>query len=414
MKKKVRLHYHSDCDFFAGCENMIANFLNSNEIHQSFDVSFSYRKSDRYEAGLNKRVIQSAQREHYPILSGNFLMDWCTRFPKPLTTLFRIFNYVFLIRCWVFFWNIFILSRAWRSKKIDVLHINNGGYPGANSCLAASVAAKMAGIPHVIMVVNNIAAPSKLYWWQDFFINSLEKKCVSLFVTGSLTAKKVLQLVLKLPDQKLRTLHNGIAPRELTESKSQTRARLKISDETLVFGIVALLEKRKGHHVLIEAVSKLTSMIPQEQMPFVLIEGDGPEKQSLHSLVEILKVGEWVRFVGNETNIFNFMQSLDVVLLPSVANEDFPNVILEGMSLGKPVIASRIAGTTEQIEDGVTGWLVEAGNSTNLAEKMAAFIQNKPSMATMGAEAQRRFQSEFTAAVSVSRYIKLYQSFFQH
>jgi glycosyltransferase involved in cell wall biosynthesis len=392
---------------------MIANFLNSNELYQNFEVSFSYRKSDRYEAGLNKRVIQSSPREHYPVLSGTFLIDWSTRLPKPLTALFRIFNYIFLIRCWVFSWNIFILSRAWKSKKIEVLHINNGGYPGANSCLAASVAAKIVGIPCVIMVVNNIAAPSILYWWQDLFINSLVKKNVSLFVTGSLMAKKALQSFLKLSDQKLRTLHNGIAPRELTETKAQTRARLKISDEALVFGIVALLEKRKGHHVLIKAVSKLATMIPQEQMPLILIEGDGPEKLSLFSMAERLKVGQWVRFIGNETHIFNFMQSLDLVLLPSVANEDFPNVILEGMSLGKPVIASRIAGTPEQIENGVTGWLVEPGDSTQLAEKMAFFIQNKPSMTIMGVEAQRRFQSEFTAAVSVSRYIKLYQSLIQ-
>ena len=66
MVKKI--HYHSDCHFFAGCENMLVNFFDSKELNDKFKVSFSYRKSIEYEKGLNSRVKSKIIR--YPL---NFL-----------------------------------------------------------------------------------------------------------------------------------------------------------------------------------------------------------------------------------------------------------------------------------------------------------------------------------------------------
>jgi glycosyltransferase involved in cell wall biosynthesis len=104
------------------------------------------------------------------------------------------------------------------------------------------------------------------------------------------------------------------------------------------------------------------------------------------------------------------MQVLDVLVFPSIANEDFPNVVLEAMSMGKPVIASRIAGTPEQVEDGVTGWLLEPGNAAAFAGKMAEFIRNEDLIVQMGTRARKRFAEEFTSEIAVARYLNLYQS----
>lgn len=76
----------------------------------------------------------------------------------------------------------------------------------------------------------------------------------------------------------------------------------------------------------------------------LVIEGEGPELVHLRTLARRLGVGDQVRFVGTERNVFDLLNASDVVVLPSIWSEDFPNVTLEAMALGKPVIASRLAG----------------------------------------------------------------------
>lgn len=411
MNTRPRLHYHTDCDFFAGCENMIANFLNDERIHSKFEVSFSYRKSERYEAGLQKRVSANVCGESYPILAGNVLSQMAVNMPKPASMVARGLNYLLLLRYWILAWNVWVLYKSWRHRGIDLLHINNGGYPGALSCQSAAIAAKLAGIKRVVMVVNNIALPNRYRLrWLDLPLNRLVVRSVTVFVTGSQFAGQALRAALHLPSGKLNCLHNGIKPRSTDETRAETRGRLGVADEALVFGVVALLERRKGHRILLGAMAILRQIIGAEKMPILLIEGEGPERCNLDEVVEELALDPWVHFVGNERNIFNFIQALDVMVLPSIANEDFPNVVLEAMSLGKPVIASRIAGTPEQVEDGITGWLVEPGDTSALAFKMAAFIEDKGRIDVMSVQARGQFDEKFTADVAVSRYLDLYQA----
>ncbi len=406
-----RLHYHSDCDFFAGCENMVANFLNDERIHRDFDVFFSYRKSERYEEGLKRRVHGKINTECYPVLAGNVWTRYAARSGKLANRLALVLNYLLMLRYAVLIWNVTVLFFAWRRRNIEILHINNGGYPAQSSCLAAAIAARLAGIDRVVMAVNNIAVSSPLrYWPPEILLDALVKRSVDVFVTGSLKASAALQGVLGLAPRQLATLHNGIAVRPNSESRGQTRARLNLKDEDLVFGTIALLEWRKGHAVLLNAVAELETIVQSNRMPVVLIEGTGPEQAALEAAVARLGIGKWVRFVGSERNIYDFMQVLDVLVFPSIANEDFPNVVLEAMSLGKPVIASRIAGTPEQVEDGKTGWLVEPGNTSAFARKMADVVVDRDIISGMGADARRKFETEFTSEIAVSRYLDLYQS----
>ena len=51
FESKIKIHFHTDCSFFAGCENMIANFLNSDEFRDEFELSISYRSTKIYEQG---------------------------------------------------------------------------------------------------------------------------------------------------------------------------------------------------------------------------------------------------------------------------------------------------------------------------------------------------------------------------
>ena len=79
------------------------------------------------------------------------------------------------------------------------------------------------------------------------------------------------------------------------------------------------------------------------------------------------------------------------------------------MSLGTPALATALAGIPEQVEDGVSGWLVRPGEATALAQAMVNLAQDCAAIASAGAAARERFQANFTADLAVGRYIELYR-----
>ena len=191
--------------------------------------------------------------------------------------------------------------------------------------------------------------------------------------------------------------------RTATESLDETRRRLGIEGfDGVVFGVVALLIPRKGHRVLLEAVK---SIVAQRGIGTgvvkILIEGDGPLRRELVDFVEQNGLQAYVSFVGQETNVVNFMTALDVLILPSVEAEDFPNVVLEAMALGKPVIASRLAGTPEQVVDGETGYLVEPRSVSGLVKAIERTIDEPSARIAMGLAAEQRFHNNFTDSIAL-------------
>jgi glycosyltransferase involved in cell wall biosynthesis len=101
------------------------------------------------------------------------------------------------------------------------------------------------------------------------------------------------------------------------------------------------------------------------------------------------------------------------LILPSIQDEDFPNVILEAMALGKPVIASRLAGTSEQIINGVTGLLVKPRDVKQLGKAICYFIDNQNILPIMGRAASNQFSRHFTDQTALFNYSKMYIKLFE-
>lgn len=309
-------------------------------------------------------------------------------------------------------YEVIVLYRLFDKLKPDILHINNGGYPAARSARAAAIAGKLANIPVVLMVVNNMATNYRHYLrWTGYLVDRLVVTSVDLFVTGSEAAGARLCAVLALPKHKIKAIHNGVALRGITTSLAGTRERLGLEHfDGVIFGVVALLVPRKGHKVLLEAVLKLVTegkIVRNDIM--ILIEGDGPLRQELMDYVRVNNLTHWVTFVGDEKNIVDFMSALDVLILPSVQDEDFPNVVLEAMALGKPVIASRFAGIPEQVVHGVTGLLVEPRSVGQLGESICRLLDDQNARGEMGRAALSRFNENFTSAIAVRTYAREYR-----
>jgi glycosyltransferase involved in cell wall biosynthesis len=406
------VHYHSDHAAFGGCETMLVNLLSQPEIRRDYTVSFSYRESPRYAAELRRRIRIDFPVYPLPFMEPSSLVPAVHRWRPPFDRVGRVLSRQ-LTTLPALLHEIVTLCRLLRRLGPDVLHINNGGYPGALSARAAAIAGRLAGVPHVIMVVNNYAEGydgvcRKL----QYPIDRLVVRSVSRFISGSAAAATRVREVLGLASRQAVSIVQGADLRTPSETPDTTRARVGIgAAEGLLLGIVALLEPRKGHRVLIEAIARVRAASTDATPPFtVLFVGDGPMRAELEALAAERDVAEQCRFLGYEENPMNVMAILDVLVLASVGYEDFPNVVLEAMAVGKAVIASRMAGTPEQIVDGETGLLVTPGNVDELAAAMSRLLLDAPLRRAMGTAGRRRFEERFTAARAARRYAEFYRA----
>jgi len=391
---------------------MLANFFHDERMMNEFAVSFSYRQSEAYDTGFRKRVKRHFDVRPLRLRDVSALRTASEKLPSPIGWLVRALAQLLLVRYWFVVWNTWVLYKAFgKFGKIDLLHVNNGNYPGAYSCMSAVFAGRLRGVKHIVYVVNNIAIPySAPRRWLDFPFDRIVADTVSVFITASRHAGIALGGVLRLPRNKIRNLHNGIAPRIADETREQLLLRLDLPANRLLVGVVAVLDPRKGHMVLLEALLRLKRANQDHLIPFIIIEGSGEMWQAIADFVEKNSLAGDVRLVGNESNIFSFMNAMDVIALPSVSHEDFPNVVLEAMSLGKAVIATRLAGIPEQIEHLESGILVEPGDVGGLADALQIAAEDPALLARIGNAAQRRFTEQFTAVAAVSGYLSLYRN----
>jgi glycosyltransferase involved in cell wall biosynthesis len=401
---KPKIHFHSDCRFFAGCENMLSVLFNNEKIRDKFELSFSYGYSQAYEAGLNERVKTDIKK--YPL--NNTSPRWSIYGPKILRyflgAIGKLLEYIYFIK------NIFKIYRVIKKENPDIVHINNGGYPGAYSCSAAVFAAKLAGKDKIIYVVNNVAVPSSSITRKpDFWIDRFVSRNVSKFITGSNYAGERLKSVLKFNDAQYLRIPNTILPRSNDESREETRKRFGVGIDDILIGNVALFEERKGQKYLIEAFNELAREFGEGLNLKLVLEGNGSTKSEVMQLVKSYDINSKVLFVEEE-NIYNLYSCLDLFVLPSIAYEDFPITILEVMSLGKPVIGTNVAGIPEQIENNCSGYIVEPKNVGQLKDAIKKIVTNKDLMEQMGKRSREIFEANFKEDMIIDKYINLYES----
>lgn len=142
-------------------------------------------------------------------------------------------------------------------------------------------------------------------------------------------------------------------------SRRQLREELGISEDTFWVSFVGSLVRRKGPDSLVLAFRKAD--IPGSGL---LLIGDGPERSALE---RVAGEDERIKFLGYQTNAARYIKASDIFVLPSLY-EGLPNVIIEAMAVGTPVIATKVAGVPEMITDGLNGLLVQPRDLEGLRE----------------------------------------------
>ena len=216
--------------------------------------------------------------------------------------------------------------------------------------------------------------------------------------------KKNLTEYFEIPKEQVCVIHNAVKPFDGKIVPVEMLYREHAKGNVLI-GNIGRLSEQKGMTYFIEAAEITTRTHPEARF---IIVGDGEEREQLHAQIEKRKLQNKVLFLGYRNDIQNVMSQLDFVVLSSLW-EGLPLTPIEAYSVGKTVIGTAVDGTPEIIRDGVDGYLVEPRNPMQLAEKMNALIENPEMRESMGIQAMKRYQDEFSFEKLSERYIAFYE-----
>ena len=198
-------------------------------------------------------------------------------------------------------------------------------------------------------------------------------------------------------------------------ARAQVRAELGLHDnEPLIFGLGRLVAK-KGFGVLIEAWPQVLAQHPRA---LLVIGGYGDLREQLEQQAIALGVAGQVRFVGtlDRTRAAAHIAAADVFALPIITEgvDGLPNTLLEAMGSGRAVVASRVAGVPDVIDDGVHGLIVPERAPAPLAAAISRLLADRPLAERLGAAARTRIAGELTWAQTAARFERVFEQAIIH
>jgi len=237
-------------------------------------------------------------------------------------------------------------------------------------------------------------------------IRRLLAPLVSHFITVSRDLERWLVEDVRLPARKVTTIVNGVDLARFGQGDRRgARAQLGLPPDATIVGTVGRLDPVKDHAGLLRAFAGLGTAHPDA---LLLIAGDGPCRDELARLAGTLGLGERVRLLGDCRDVPGVLTALDLFVLPSIA-EGMSNTILEAMASGLPVVATRVGGNPELVEEHVTGRLIRSRDPGVLAEAMAVYLDDPHVRAVHGKAARQRALERFGLERMCEGYVDLYR-----
>ncbi len=214
----------------------------------------------------------------------------------------------------------------------------------------------------------------------------------------------VADSVAQYPGPDVEVIPNGVSCHVDPVDVERLRTELEVGTGPLVVH-VGNIRPHKGHSTLIRAAHALESLAPSATI--VSVGGEKHAGDLARVRAEAAGVRN-IRFVGSREDATTFLAAADVVVNPSDF-EGLPVVLLEALSLGRPVVATRVGGVPTIIRDGSTGLLVEANDATGLAKGVAELLQDPNRARWLGANGRALVQNEFGLEQMVRRTEDVYR-----
>jgi glycosyltransferase involved in cell wall biosynthesis len=303
-----------------------------------------------------------------------------------------------------------MLRRQWRfgadlrRERVQLVHAY-GFYPNVFSIPPARFAGCV-----TIASVRDVGAFSS-----HIKLRSLMQKTACRMadrVIANSTAVRDWLLGLGMNENQVITIPNGIVvPAQPKQTRDGwIRHEFKIPTEAPLIAVVARLNQHKGLEYFLQAAARIRTQFPEAR--FLVVGGsyyDPQYPKTLARLTTDLGLNERVIFTGERNDIPRILPEIDISVLPSI-NEGLSNSLLEAMTAALPIVATRVGGNPEVVEDGKTGLLIPPRDADALTDAITRLLQSPDLRRQFGHAGFERVKNNFSLAATVRRTEDLYTS----
>jgi glycosyltransferase involved in cell wall biosynthesis len=296
---------------------------------------------------------------------------------------------------------IFRFVRVIKKNKIDLIHIN-----GQRACIYGGIASKLIGIPAVLHVREAI----RDLFIVDWILASLVDKIIC--VSKSVQIKRFKRFNSRV-NNKIEVVYNGVETDRFIlneKNRNEARRKLKVNNDEILFGLIGNFIPRKAQHLFLNGLSaamKKRPMLPVK----VLIVGrkiDLSYIQKLNEIIDEQRLHSIVSINDFTTEILPKMSALDVFVLTS-ESEGFCRSLIEVMSIGLPVIATRLSEIEEAVDHNENAILVDNKNVDEIANAIITMSELPDLRKKMGRLNRKKAMDEFNLNDHVTSIQKIYK-----
>lgn len=376
VERKIRIFYLEAGSGFGGSANALANLINNLD-------------RDRFVPSV---VVKNYGSQIGKIRNAEILKLTDYKEPEKLSN-FGFFVY-FIMKLFQEATKIYFIIKK---SKISLVHVNTNIISG----IPAIIASKVSGIP----CVCHIRQTRQLIKRERIFAKLVDK-----FIVLNKTVFEMLKK--EIPESKISIIYDGLDLETFQNTEIGIFKKEFNLDGASVVGMIGRIVEGKGHREFILVAKEV--LIKKNNTVFLIV-GDSKGSNDTYyncvkDLVKTESLEKNVIFTGWRNDIKNVISDFDILIQCSTFPEGLPNVIIEAMASEKPVVATNIAGSSDIILNGETGFLVPPADIKAMAEKIIYLLDN-PSLANiMGHKGRKRVEELFDIRKTVRSLENVYES----
>jgi glycosyltransferase involved in cell wall biosynthesis len=300
------------------------------------------------------------------------------------------------------------LARLLQRLRADVVH----GYL-FDAEISARLAGRLAGTPLVVGSERNTDYSLKK---RQLITYRLTRWCVDLVIANSKAGAAFNRRTLGHDPCQYRVVHNGVDVERFSPGDgAAVRTELGIRPDEHVVGMFASFKRQKNHPLFFAAAKRVLQCLPNTR--FLLLgeelyrgmHGSHEYKHSVERLIDELGLRDRCLFPGNRVDVERFYRACDLTVLPSLF-EGTPNVALESMACGIPVVATDVADNSYVIPNGRAGYVVPLGDVDSLTRRIRRLLVEEVERKEMGRRARMWVEQEFSTVRFAEKMASVYDA----
>jgi O-antigen biosynthesis protein len=284
-------------------------------------------------------------------------------------------------------WKNFIFYML-ESRSIDIIFLSNSTY-GYEL------------LPEIKKSFPHIKVVAPIYWIGDINNNQKFSKYVDLTILESDYLKYAMDW---LPISKQKLIKNGIDIQKFKPDIQNNISNFEVDSHNFVISFIGRFSQEKGPDLFIKILSQLQHY---NNLSFIMA-GDGESYPEIVKLIKQLKLEDRVSLPGF-INSKDYLSLTDLLILPS-ESEGRPNIVLESLAMGVPVVASSVGGVPELIQDGYNGYLCQSGNVNDFVERIEQIINNRKLHLEMSKNAREYAVQNLDIKIIYQQYVDVFES----